>query len=66
MVDLDRPDPTTVASIQLHGPAFDLVISPDDRFIYAVHEVDDFISVSTPTCGRRRLGRFQLSTLPMD
>jgi YVTN family beta-propeller protein len=45
VVDLDRPDPTTVASIPLHGPAFDLVISPDDRFIYAVHEVDDFISV---------------------
>lgn len=45
VVDLDRPDPSTVASIQLHGPAFDLVISPDDRFIYAVHEIDDFISV---------------------
>lgn len=45
VVNLNRPDPNMIAWIPLHGPAWDLVMSPDDRFIYAAHEVDDFISV---------------------
>lgn len=45
IVDLDRPDPRTVGSIRLDSVAFDMVISPDDRFSYAAHAVDDTVSV---------------------
>lgn len=45
VVDLDRHIPRLAGSIRLDSIAFDMVISPDDRFIYISHEIDDTISV---------------------
>jgi YVTN family beta-propeller protein len=45
IVDLDRPDPRVVGTIRFDSVAFDMVVSPDDRFIYASHEIDDTVSV---------------------
>jgi YVTN family beta-propeller protein len=45
VVDLGLLNPHTVGTIQLDSPADDMVISPDDRFLYTAHHNDDFISV---------------------
>ena len=34
-----------VGSIQLSAPAFDIVISPDDRFLYTAHTFNNLVSV---------------------
>jgi len=44
IVDLAR-GPSTIAAIQLDHQASSMVISPDDRFIYATHPYNNFISV---------------------
>ena len=64
VIDLDGPDPQAIDAIPFESAAFDMVVSPDDRFIYAALLSEDAVAVIDTTAVPWAIQKFPVANGP--